>query len=210
MNIQTVEINKIKPAAYNPRQDLRPGDPDYEKLKKSIMEFELVEPLVWNKRTGNLVGGHQRLKILKELGEVDVEVSVIDMSPTKEKALNLALNKIQGAWDMPKLKDLLQELDTGEFDLDITGFDALEIEDLMTQFNIPEVDHKTLAERFILPPFSILDARQGYWQDRKRAWLSLGIQSELGRGDVKGFHNLHDLTRRANQTDMIQRILKVG
>ncbi len=143
MNIQTVEINKIKPAAYNPRLDLQPGDPDYEKLKKSILEFELVEPLVWNKRTGNLVGGHQRLKILKELGEVYVEVSVLDISLTREKALNLALNQIQGDWDLPKLTDLLQELDTGEFDLDITGFDAVEIEDLMTQFH-PDARSKYL------------------------------------------------------------------
>jgi len=45
------------------------------------------------------------------------------------------------------------------------------------------IEHKSLSERFIVPPFSILDARQGYWQERKRAWLSLGIQSELGRGD---------------------------
>ena len=138
MEIQTLEINKINPALYNPRKDLKPGDPEYEKLRKSIAEFDMVEPLVWNKRTGNLVGGHQRLKILKEMGINQVEVSVVDLDATKEKALNLALNKISGEWDMPMLKDLLEELDTGDMDMEITGFDLKEIEDLMTQFHVPE------------------------------------------------------------------------
>ena len=67
MNIQKVSVSKINPAAYNPRGDLKPGDKDYEKLKDSINTFGYVEPLVWNSKTGNLVGGHQRLKILKPL-----------------------------------------------------------------------------------------------------------------------------------------------
>ena len=138
MNIQTVEIASINPATYNPRLDLKPGDPDYEKLKKSIAEFDMVEPLIWNKQSGNLVGGHQRLKILKEMDYSEVEVSVVDLSEAKEKALNLALNKISGEWDFPMLKDLLEELDTGDFDMEITGFDLKEIEDLMTQFHVPE------------------------------------------------------------------------
>ena len=138
VNIQLVNITDLNPAAYNPRKDLKPGDADYEKLKKSILEFDMVEPLVWNKRTGNLVGGHQRLKILKELGRGEVEVSVVDLGVVKEKALNLALNKISGEWDFPRLKDLLEELDTGDFDMEITGFGLKEIEDLMTQFHVSE------------------------------------------------------------------------
>ena len=185
MEILSIPVKEINPAAYNPRKDLQPGDPEYEKLKKSILEFDMVEPLVWNRKTGNLVGGHQRLKILIELGIDKVDVSVVELSPVKEKALNIALNKIQGEWDFPKLKDLLEELDTGEFDIEITGFDDAEIEDLVTQFHVPDIEvaHKTLAERFIVPPFTVLDARQGYWQDRKKAWLALGIQSETGRGE---------------------------
>jgi DNA modification methylase len=102
----------------------------------------LVEPLVWNKQTGNLVGGHQRLKVLKEQGAKEVEVSVVDLSGTKEKALNIALNKAQGDWDFPKLKDLLQELDTGEFDINITGFDEAEIEELVNQLYVPDENEK--------------------------------------------------------------------
>lgn len=137
MDIKTVPIKKLKIAEYNPRLDLQPGDPDYEKLKKSIKAFDLVEPLIWNKRSGNLVGGHQRLKILKERGDVEVEVSVVDLTDAKEKALNLALNKIGGDWDPTKLKDLLiDDLDTGAFDIELTGFDLEEIEQLATQYHV--------------------------------------------------------------------------
>ena len=98
MKIETINISKINPAVYNPRKNLKPGDADYDKLKKSIDEFGCVEPLIWNKRTGNLVGGHQRLKILKERGDKEVQVSVVDLDDQKEKALNIALNKISGDW----------------------------------------------------------------------------------------------------------------
>jgi len=137
MLIKTIPIVDIKPAKYNPRKDLKPSDPEYLKLAKSMKEFDLVEPLVWNKRSGNLVGGHQRLKILKDIGQTEVEVSIVDLSDAKEKALNLALNKISGEWDLPMLKDLLQEIDTGAFDIEITGFDDKEIEDLINQLHQP-------------------------------------------------------------------------
>ena len=126
MEIKKIPIDLIEPAYYNPRKDLKPGDPEYEKLKKSIIEFDLVEPLVWNKRTGRLVSGHQRLKVLKELGYKEVEVSVVDLDEKKEKALNIALNKIQGDWDKEKLEELLDEL-YKEGIWELTGFDEREI-----------------------------------------------------------------------------------
>lgn len=132
MLIQEIPISGINPAPYNPRKDLKKGDREYQKLKKSIEEFDLVEPLVWNKRTGNLVGGHQRFKIIRdELGHETVQVAVVDFDEKKEKALNVALNKISGDWDLPKLKDLLVELDDGSFDISLTGFDELELKDLI-------------------------------------------------------------------------------
>ena len=138
MEIRRVPVENINPAAYNPRKDLKPGDPEYEKLKRSMQEFGYVEPIVWNKRTGNIVGGHQRYKVLLDMGMSEVDCVVVDLDETKEKALNLALNKIQGDWDYLKLKDILQELDTGAFDLELTGFDMEEIEDLVAQINVPE------------------------------------------------------------------------
>ncbi len=132
MQIQKVSVREINPAAYNPRIDLAPGDPDYEMLKKSISTFGLVEPLVWNRQTGNLVGGHQRLKILKEEGVAEVEVSVVDLSLDQEKALNLALNKIQGDWDEDKLSALVDELSKiPDFDFGLTGFEAPEVSQIL-------------------------------------------------------------------------------
>ncbi|MHC5035376.1 MAG: hypothetical protein ACYTFZ_10105, partial [Planctomycetota bacterium] len=104
MEIRSVPISRLNPAPYNPRKDLRPGDPEYEAIKRSILEFGCVDPLVWNRRTGNLVGGHQRLKVLQnDLGAEEADVSVVDLPPEREKALNVALNKIQGDWDKDKL-----------------------------------------------------------------------------------------------------------
>lgn len=137
MRIDRMKIADLVPAEYNPRLDLRPKDPEYQKIKRSIETWGLVEPLVWNERTGRLVGGHQRLKVLKELGYNEVEVSVVNLNEEQEKALNIALNKIEGDWDQYKLKELLEDLDVGSFDITLTGFDESEIEKLMTQFFEP-------------------------------------------------------------------------
>ena len=69
MEIRKVEAARLNPAAYNPRRKLKPGDKDYEKLKRSIEEFGFVEPVVWNQATGHVVGGHQRLQVLLDMGE---------------------------------------------------------------------------------------------------------------------------------------------
>ena len=132
MDIQKISTGKIRMAGYNPRKDLKPGDVEYEKLKRSIEEFGYVEPLVWNQRTGNIIGGHQRYKILLELGYEEVECVILDLDETKEKALNVALNKISGEWDIPLLTDLLTEMNESGFDITITGFDLSELEELIT------------------------------------------------------------------------------
>ena len=94
MEIKKIEMGKLRPAKYNPRVELKPGDAEYEKLKRSIVEFGFVEPVIWNKRTGNVVGGHQRLSVLRDLGETMVDCVVVDLDELKEKALNVALNKV--------------------------------------------------------------------------------------------------------------------
>ena len=134
MNIQKVRADRLNPATYNPRRDLKPGDKDYEKLKRSIEEFGFVEPVVWNRRTGFVVGGHQRLKVLLDMGETEIDCVVVDLEPEKEKALNLALNRIQGDWDEAKLAEVIAELDASAFDVSFTGFDAEEIDALMNKF----------------------------------------------------------------------------
>lgn len=130
MQIEKIGIERLKPAKYNPRKELKPGDPEFEKLKDSITEFGYVEPVIWNQRTGNVVGGHQRLSVLKNLGETEIDCIVVDMDLQKEKALNIALNKISGQWDVPLLTDLLKDLDDSGFNVSLTGFDANELDDL--------------------------------------------------------------------------------
>ena len=130
MNIQTLPVGKLVPADYNPRKDLKPGDSEYEKLKRSIAEFGYVEPVIWNKTTGHVVGGHQRLKVLIDTGVTEVECVVVEMSEEKEKALNVALNKISGEWDKEKLSLLISDLQLADFDVSLTGFDAPEIDAL--------------------------------------------------------------------------------
>lgn len=122
MEIRTVPISALNRAWYNPRKQLGPDDPDFVSLGRSMAQFGYIDPIIWNERTGRVVGGHQRLTILEESGVTEVDVSVVDLDDENEKALNLALNKISGEWDPPKLKDLIESLDSGAFDFDVTGF----------------------------------------------------------------------------------------
>ena len=130
MKIEKIKIEKLNPAEYNPRKDLKPGDPEYEKLKNSILTFGYVEPVLWNKRTGNIIGGHQRYKVLVELGEKEIDCVVVDMDSENEKALNIALNKVSGHWDKDKLMLLIEDLQGVDFDVSLTGFDPAELDDL--------------------------------------------------------------------------------
>jgi len=134
MKIKNMNIADLMPAKYNPREDLKPGDKEYEQLKKSIVAFGYVDPIIVNTRNNVVIGGHQRLKVLAELGNTKVDVSIVDLDETKEKALNIALNKISGEWDMPMLQDILFDLNTDGFDMDSIGFSL----DDLTQFNLCE------------------------------------------------------------------------
>ena len=130
MNIQKINIESLKPAEYNPRKDLKPEDEEYQKIKKSITEFGYVAPVIVNSNM-TVIGGHQRLKVLKELGYTEVECVVVDLDQEKEKALNIALNKISGDWDNDKLEELLAELKQTDIDMDITGFSFDEVDEIL-------------------------------------------------------------------------------
>ena len=130
MNIKKIKIDNLVPATYNPRKDLKQSDPEYIKIKNSIENFGFVSPLIVNKDM-TVIGGHQRLKVLKELKYNEIECIVVDLDKTNEKALNIALNKIQGDWDEEKLEELLQELKLENFDTNITGFDFDEVDSIL-------------------------------------------------------------------------------
>lgn len=128
-----IAVQKINPSSYNPRKDLKPGDPEYERIKRSMETFGNAGGIVWNKKTGNLIGGHQRLKILLADGAKRVKVRVADVPVAKEKAMNIVLNKAMGEFDRRKLTGLLVELDESDLDIEETGFDADEIKELIAE-----------------------------------------------------------------------------
>jgi len=135
MEVKKVKTEKLQFAPYNPR---RMSDEMYEKLKRSIEEFGYIEPVIVNKRNMRVVGGNQRLKVLKDLGIDEVEVVYVDLDEEQERALNLALNKISGDWDYDALKEVLSSIEN--FDLrELTGFDEIEINFLLEDYTVDNV-----------------------------------------------------------------------
>jgi len=128
------KISELSPAKYNPRTI---SSDSLGRLTKSLSELGNLQPITWNAKTGNIVGGHQRLKCYSALGKDEVEVWAVWLDEAQEKAANIALNKLSGEFDMPKLKDILEEIDVGEIDVDITGFSLDEISKMM-EASMPE------------------------------------------------------------------------
>lgn len=124
------KLNELVAADYNPRKALTPEDSEYQKIKRSIEEFGYVDPIIINE-DGTIIGGHQRCTVLKDLGYEEVDVVVVSLDKQREKALNIALNKITGEWDELKLKDLLLDLDLGDYDISLTGFEQEDLAELV-------------------------------------------------------------------------------
>ena len=158
MELRTLPIEQLVEAAYNPRTMLKPTDAAYRKLKTSVTEFGLVEPLIWNATSGHVVGGHARLRILRELQWAEVPVSVVRLTPEREKALNIVLNnhEAQGRYDTAKLADLLDEL-TALPELELTGFDTKTLANLRYEPAIEPVAQETndTIEVMLIVPHSV-------------------------------------------------------
>ena len=129
--LKMLPVSVLKPAEYNPRKKLKKGDKEYKKIENSIREFGFADPLVVNADM-TIIGGHQRLTVAIDLGYTEVPCAVVDVDKTREKALNIALNKITGAWDDQMLADLLKDLENVNFNLEFTGFEAPEIGQLFS------------------------------------------------------------------------------
>lgn len=138
MRFEKRNVSDLIPAKYNPRKDLKPGDKEYEKIKNSITEFGYVDPIIINS-DNTIIGGHQRLKVLRDLGYTEVDCVVIEIDKTKEKALNIALNKISGEWNVELLKDLIDDLKESNFDIEFTGFDPPELDELFSELHNKDV-----------------------------------------------------------------------
>lgn len=162
-----VKIADMNPAPYHPRKDLQPGDPAYDALQNSVNEFGCVQTIVWNKRTGNVVGGHQLLKILIVRGDTEAECSVVDLDINREKTLNIALNEIRGERDTEKLGALLWGLKETDPDLlKLTGIAEREMERLMgaAEQSMAEIGEIS-AEEFAEDAFGHKCPRCGYCFD---------------------------------------------
>ena len=129
MEFKKLKIDTLIPAKYNPRKALKPGDAEFEKIKNSITEFGYVDPIIVNSDM-TIIGGHQRWSVLKTLGFTEVDCVVIEIDKTKEKALNIALNKVTGEWNKELLADLIKDLQSLDYDVSFTGFDPPEIDEL--------------------------------------------------------------------------------
>lgn len=125
MKIETHFIADIHESEYNPRIALDRFSKEYKAIRKSIDDYGFVEPIVVNDITMSCIGGHQRLAVMRDMGEEQIDCVMVHIeSPEKEKMLCIALNKIKGEWDNEKLDDLLSDPEIREFEL---GFDSIEV-----------------------------------------------------------------------------------
>lgn len=138
MEIKELPLKELKPAAYNPRKKLKKGDKEYEKIKQSLLKFGYVDPIIVNENL-TVIGGHQRLTVLKDLDYETAKCVIVKLSKEDEKALNIALNKITGQWDDALLADLLLDLQESDFNLDLTGFEPPEIDNILSNVHDKEL-----------------------------------------------------------------------
>jgi hypothetical protein len=205
MTIETRPVDRLIPYVRNARTH---SEDQIAQIAASIAEFGFVNPVLIG-ADDMIVAGHGRVLAAKLLGLAEVPVIVLNhLSEAQRRALVIADNKIaeNAGWDEVMLRAELAALREEEFDLDVLGFSDAELLRILDSIDgsalpggegagdsgnppagsLASEPSTTLAERFGIPPFSVLDARKGWWQDRKRAWIDLGIRSELGRGAAPG------------------------
>ena len=176
MNIEQLPLTKLQAAPYNPRVALTPGMDGYERLARSLEEFALVQPLVWNRRTGHLVGGHQRKAILEAKGCESAPCVVVDLDADREKALNVALNndRVGGAFDPDGLLSVLEELKASDLYETLTGFDAADLSEML-------LDDPSDFEPIVEPEPEFvtvtLEATPDRW-DEVSTWLTALLDAE--------------------------------
>ena len=183
MQIEQIQLATLIPYINNSRTH---SDEQVAQIAASIKEFGFNNPILVDKDSG-IIAGHGRLQAARKLGLTEVPcVRLEHLTETQRKAYIIADNRLalNAGWDNELLSLELSELLKDDFDLDLLGFEADELDALLgneEEGEEPEKEKGNLSDRFLVPPFSVLNAREGWWQDRKRAWLALGIKSEEGR-----------------------------
>ena len=184
--VERRKVSELVPYARNSRTH---SPEQVSQIAASIGEWGWTMPILVDE-AGGIIAGHGRIMAAQKLGLDDVPcMTATGWSEAKRRAYVIADNKLalNAGWDDEMLSVELSELGDLDFDLSLTGFDDDELKafNMLSEANeLPENgDTASLADKFGIPPFSVLNAREGWWQNRKRAWLALGIQSELGRGE---------------------------
>jgi len=184
-----VDRKSLVPWGKNPRKN----DAAVKKVVESIKRFGFASPIIARRENNEVIAGHTRLKAAEVLGLDRVPVRYLDLDPAEAHLLALADNKLNevAEWIPADVASILSEYSLE--DAELAGFDSKELDALASELGAEDplkdtTDGASLSDRFIVPPFSVLDARQGYWQDRKRAWIATGLKSERGR-DATTFHN---------------------
>lgn len=183
MKVVTKAVADLIPYVRNSRTH---SDAQVAQIAASIKEFGWTNPILIDGENG-IIAGHGRLLAARKLGQDKVPViELAHMTEAQKRAYVIADNKLalNAGWDDEMLALELGDLQAEGFDMALLGFDEKELADLLNE-NIDEPAEGgvgSLSERFLVPPFSVLNAREGWWQARKRSWLALGIKSEEGRG----------------------------
>ena len=133
MIIETKKIKDLKHAPYNPRKS---NERQEQHLKASLEKFGVVEPVVFNKQTGFIVGGHFRVRELKKLGYKEIDCVIVDLNEEDEKELNIRLNANTGEWNIEDLQTNWNIAELNEWGLEIPDFNSLEAEE--DDFEVPE------------------------------------------------------------------------
>jgi|ETNvirnome_2_300_1030623.scaffolds.fasta_scaffold02755_4 DNA modification methylase len=222
LQIEYVETEELKPFVDNPRAHSERNIGD---IARSIKRFGWTNPIIVRRSDNMIVAGHGRVEAAQNQGLEQVPVIYVDMSENDAKLYSIADNRTAetSEWDFTTLTELLKELNAlPDVDIDDSGFDSTEIEELdqllanidtdidqqLLQGTLEEIPRPKLVDKFIVPPFSVLDARAGYWQTRKREWLNLGVSSELGRGANLCYQIRSELGRGANLLQFSDTVLE--
>ena len=187
--IEYLPTDSLIPYARNSRTH---SDAQVSQVAGSIREFGFTNPVLIDAQDG-IIAGHGRVLAALKLKLDSVPcIRLSHLTETQRKAYVIADNKLalNSGWDTEMLLLEFGDLEAAEFDMELLGFSDEELDAMKPQEPHEEASVQSgagsLAGRFMIPPFSVLNAREGWWQDRKRAWLALGIKSELGRGGGAG------------------------
>ena len=190
-HVERRSVESLIPYARNARTH---SDEQVAQIAASIKEWGVTTAILIDE-DGQIIAGHGRVMAARKLGIEDIPVMIAaGWTEAQRRAYVLADNQLaaNAGWDMDLLKVEIGDLSLEGFNLDLIGFDGEFLDNLLASDesdagNETKGENKegngSLAERFGISPFTVLNAREGWWQDRKRAWLALGIKSESGRGE---------------------------